>query len=315
MPFPVYTTDGRVGIGKPNPTEILDVQGNVNVSGTITQSGTPIVSISVTDVGSTPSAAGASTVGNALTLQPADGTHPGVVTSGTQTIGGAKTFSSTIGATNLSGTNTGDVTLAAVGAAPSANGATLSSQVLTLQPVDATHPGVVTTGAQTIAGTKTFSSAVNALSYLNSAGTAGQGMTFASTNTVIGAAATVFIQDNVGTNRVRFNQTQTLFSNSILLNYSTKSGTSYVQTVPDCVIAFSNAAARTMTIFAGSSLGSGSILTVIDTSGSVNATHTITITPVSGTIDGAANSVITPGVNKTKSYITDGTNWFTTAAF
>jgi hypothetical protein len=57
----------------------------------------------------------------------------------------------------ISGTNTGDVTLAAVGSSPSANGASLSGQVLTLQPADATHPGVVTTGTQTIAGAKTFS--------------------------------------------------------------------------------------------------------------------------------------------------------------
>lgn len=42
-----------------------------------------------------------------------------------------------------SGTNTGDVTLAAVGSTPSANGASLSGQVLTLQPADATHPGVL----------------------------------------------------------------------------------------------------------------------------------------------------------------------------
>lgn len=66
----------------------------------------------------------------------------------------------TASASNLSGTNTGDVTLTAVGAAPSANGATLSGQALTLQPADATHPGVVTTGAQTIAGAKTFSSTI-----------------------------------------------------------------------------------------------------------------------------------------------------------
>lgn len=62
-------------------------------------------------VGSSPSNNGASISGNTLTLQPADGTHPGVITSGTQTIGGAKTFSGAISASNLSGTNTGDVTI------------------------------------------------------------------------------------------------------------------------------------------------------------------------------------------------------------
>lgn len=43
----------------------------------------------------------------------------------------------------LTGTNSGDLTLAAVGSSPSANGASLSGQVLTLQPADATRPGVI----------------------------------------------------------------------------------------------------------------------------------------------------------------------------
>ena len=67
----------------------------------------------------------------------------------------------------LSGTNTGDITLTAVGSTPSANGASLSSQALTLQPADATNPGVVTTGTQTFAGTKTFSGVVNCQGYVN----------------------------------------------------------------------------------------------------------------------------------------------------
>lgn len=207
-------------------------------------------SVALGAFGSTPNAKGASVSGSTLTLQPADGTHPGLVSTTTQTFGGAKTFSSTITLGNGLTTTGGDIigndafiwakgigqlisdnkeillnytssaasggsvgvgvyentvlkgyaktsadrnswelvapntvgtvtitpgssgftisqgshdalTLAAVGSSPSANGASLSSQVLTLQPVDATHPGVVTTGSQTIAGIKTFSSAPN----------------------------------------------------------------------------------------------------------------------------------------------------------
>lgn len=60
-----------------------------------------------------------------------------------------------------SGTNSGDITLAAVGSSPAANGASLSSQVLTLQPADATHPGVISTASQTMgSGTKFFSGQV-----------------------------------------------------------------------------------------------------------------------------------------------------------
>lgn len=67
---------------------------------------------------------------------------------------------------NTSSTNTGDITLAAVGSSPSANGASLSGQVLTLQPASATQPGVVTTGTQTLAGTKTFPNIVKCQSHL-----------------------------------------------------------------------------------------------------------------------------------------------------
>ncbi len=56
-----------------------------------------------------------------------------------------------------SGANTGDITLGAFGSAPDAKGFSLSGQVLTLQPADATHPGAVTIDEQTLAGDKTFS--------------------------------------------------------------------------------------------------------------------------------------------------------------
>lgn len=50
--------------------------------------------LAVAAVGSSPNANGASVSGKTLTLQPADGTNPGALTASTQTIGGAKTFSS-----------------------------------------------------------------------------------------------------------------------------------------------------------------------------------------------------------------------------
>ncbi len=54
-----------------------------------------------------------------------------------------------------------EVTLAAVGSTPNANAASIAAdQTLNLQPADATNPGVVTTGTQTFAGAKTFSSTI-----------------------------------------------------------------------------------------------------------------------------------------------------------
>jgi hypothetical protein len=58
--------------------------------------------LSVTAVGSSPAAAGASVSGNALTLQPADGSHPGVVSLSTQTLGaGVKTLAGVVSATGV----------------------------------------------------------------------------------------------------------------------------------------------------------------------------------------------------------------------
>ena len=57
----------------------------------------------------------------------------------------------------LTGTNSGDLTLAAIGASPNGNGASLAAQVLTLQPADGSNGGVLTAAAQTIGGAKTWS--------------------------------------------------------------------------------------------------------------------------------------------------------------
>lgn len=77
----------------------------------------------------------------------AEGTGIDITDNGTDTI-------------TIASTSAGDVTLAAVGSSPNANAASLSSQVLNLQPADASFPGVVTTGTQTFAGAKTFSGVI-----------------------------------------------------------------------------------------------------------------------------------------------------------
>ena len=50
--------------------------------------------------------------------------------------------------------------VAAIGAAPNANGATVAGTVLTLQPASASFGGLITAAAQTIAGAKTFLSLI-----------------------------------------------------------------------------------------------------------------------------------------------------------
>ena len=56
------------------------------------------------------------------------------------------------------GSSGGGVTaVGPVGSSPNANAAVISGSTLTLEPADATHPGVLSTAAQTIAGAKWFS--------------------------------------------------------------------------------------------------------------------------------------------------------------
>lgn len=138
----------------------------------------------------------------------ASATARGAVSTGAQTFAGVKTFSTgvtvsgatsnasnlTLGITSattpgastdryLTVDNTGKVILSSVsgvssltsiGASPNANGATLSSGVLNLQPASSSFGGVVTTGTQSFAGSKTFDNTVSARVNLQ-AGTATAG--------------------------------------------------------------------------------------------------------------------------------------------
>jgi hypothetical protein len=181
----------------------LGVEKNVNVGGNLVVTGTAGASnlsgtntgdVTLAAVGAVPSANGASLSGQVLTLQPASSTLPGLVTAGTQSLGGAKTFIDTTQSTtkdtgavilegglgvekninaggtvlgsNLSGTNTGDVTLAAIGSSPNANGASLTGQALVLQPADATFGGVLTAIAQSVLGVKTWVNGIVGQAYL-----------------------------------------------------------------------------------------------------------------------------------------------------
>lgn len=155
----VPTFNGTSGQTLNNTGVLIDGSNNLSTPGTITGSnlsGTNTGDVTLTAVGASPSANGATLSGQALTLQPADATHPGLITTGTQTFAGAKTFTGAISASNISGTNSGDVTLTAFGSSPNANGASISGQAITLQPANATNPGGVSTTTQSFGGNKTF---------------------------------------------------------------------------------------------------------------------------------------------------------------
>ena len=94
-----------------------------------------------------PSADALTISGTSLIAQSASMTVPGMVNTMAQTFAGNKTFNGTITAANLSGTNTGDVTIG------TANGLSLAGQVLSLGLASST-----TTGALSSTDWNTFNS-------------------------------------------------------------------------------------------------------------------------------------------------------------
>lgn len=145
--------------------------------------------VTATGPGSVASTIGANKVTNSQLAQMTTLTIKGNNTGGTAnaldlSVGQVQTMLGT------SGTNTGDLTLAAVDSTPNANGASLAAQVLTLQPADATHPGVVSTAAQTFGGVKTLSAIVNGVTS-NSAAAAGVVGEIISSSVVPGSAVSL----------------------------------------------------------------------------------------------------------------------------
>ena len=104
------------------------------------------------------------------------------------------------------------------------------------------------------------------------------------------------------------------FGQGVVYGFTSVSDGTYIAKNYDHVIAMSNDAARTVTIPGKRPAGTHYI--IIDTSGSANAGHTITVTSslgcinAVGCINGAANAVITPGTNKALEVISDGANYW-----
>ncbi len=152
-------------------TGVQTISGNKTFNGNISAAnllGTNTGNVTLNPVGVSSNANGAQLIGQQLELEPASASFPGLITAGTQAIGGDKNFAGNITASNLSGTNTGDITITSVGSTPNANGMTLTGQALNLQPADGTHPGIITTLLQTFSGVKQFNASIRLLSLATS---------------------------------------------------------------------------------------------------------------------------------------------------
>ncbi|MFZ2707152.1 MAG: hypothetical protein WAY88_03410, partial [Minisyncoccia bacterium] len=203
--------------------------------------------------------------------------------------------------------------LGAVGATPNANGASVASGVLTLQPADATNPGVVTTGAQTIAGAKTLTGATTVSNTFSQTGanTFGTGTgavslngatTVTGTNTftvgtgaaTFGGAVTISPFTSVG---IVHNSAAGLLSSSQIVNADITNATIDLTTKVTGVLPDANVA-NNLTIAGGAvdstpigaTTASTGAFTTLAASGNITQTGATTLTTGTGltTISGAA---------------------------
>jgi hypothetical protein len=148
-PLASFTTSGSV-------SGALTTVISGSLAAVTTSSGFPVFAVTLSDGGT------AYSIGDTFSVATTAGTELKKTTFDLFTLAqicsNGCSAGASLTATNLSGTNTGDVTIGSFGASPTANGLSLSSQVITLQPADSTRPGAVSASAQTFGGAKTFSS-------------------------------------------------------------------------------------------------------------------------------------------------------------
>ncbi len=175
-------SNGFVGIGKSNPSTALDVNGTVtatgfagpltgNVTGDVTGNLTGNVTGNATSATALGTPRTISTTGDITYTS--NGFDGSANVTGVATLANSGVASGTYGSSTaipsltidskgriINATTTSIIagvnTVTAIASTSNANGATIDGTALTLTPADANNGGVVTTGAQTFAGDKTF---------------------------------------------------------------------------------------------------------------------------------------------------------------
>lgn len=257
---------------------------------------------------------------------------------GSVAVPGVLTVTGVATAANLSGTNTGNVTIATFGTVPSNDVITVSGQVLTVQPADGTHPGAITSGAQTIGGAKTFASTITATN-LSGTNTGDQTITLSGdlsgsgTTGIVGTIATAAVTNaklaNMAQSTIKGRAAGagtgvptdlTAAQTRVAINLdqeTTVSNADYTILNTDRIVAQigTMSASRTFTLPAANTLNAGQELIVKDTSNTVTTTNTIVITKAgSDTFDNGASNLVIMNSGGSVRIFSDGTSkWNVTA--
>lgn len=213
------------------------------------------------------------------------------------TVVGAATIIGSISASNLSGTNTGNVTLATVGAVPNAFGGSLSGQVLTLQPANTSFPGVLTAADwNTFNNKQPAGSYVTAITVASANGLAGSSSGGTTPSLTLSTSITGILQGN-GT--------------AISVASTTGSGAVVLATSPTLVTPVIGVASGTSLDLSNSLTTTYNGLTLTNTSttgGTANAqillsTYNGSIVTIGGAIGNTANSWLYHGYGANSTFL------------
>ena len=196
------------------------------------------------------------------------------------------------------------LTAATVGNSPNGNGITFSSSqgniIATLQPADATHPGVITAGAQTIGGDKTLTgnTVLQALAVTSTVQASGISSSASATDVILVQDASGYIRKSA------------LFAGSInKLNIAVPAGTSALFTSDNVMVTI------TLTVtgisvddgvivnFSTADMNAFSGLTIMSAVASAANTVKVTIADVRNPADPSYSTVAIDGKNFTVTYL------------